>query len=108
MGASTSAVCWIAHFATGTIVRGGLFVVLNQHLPGNSQWMKGVLFGIGAWILMMIAVMPMAGTGFFGMKLGIMAPTMILVLHVIFGAVLGTVYPAERPVMALNPQVSSR
>ncbi len=32
-----------------------------------------------------------AGAGFFGMKMGIMAPMMTLVLHIIFGAVMGLV-----------------
>ena len=43
---------------------------------------------------MMLAVMPMAGAGFFGMNLGMVAPIMTLVLHVIYGAVLGGVYAA--------------
>jgi len=37
-------------------------------------------------------VMPMAGAGFFGMQMGLMAPIMTLVLHLIFGAVLGLVH----------------
>jgi hypothetical protein len=36
--------------------------------------------------------MPMAGAGLFGMNMGVMAPMMTLVLHLIFGAVLGWVY----------------
>jgi hypothetical protein len=44
--------------------------------------------------MMMVAVMPMAGAGFFGMNLGIAAPVMTLMLHIIFGAVLGGVYGA--------------
>jgi hypothetical protein len=36
-------------------------------------------------------VMPMAGAWLFGMAMGLMAPVMTLVLHVIFGAVLGAV-----------------
>ena len=55
------------------------------------------MFGIGAWLLMMIAVMPMAGAGPFGLKFGPMAPVMTLVLHAIFGAVLGGVYALEHP-----------
>jgi hypothetical protein len=47
---------------------------------------------VAAWLGMMIIVMPMAGAGLFGMNLGIMAPVMTLVLHVVFGAVLGAVY----------------
>ena len=70
---------------------------LDPQLPGRAYWLKGVIFGVGAWLLMMIAVMPMAGAGLFGANLGMMAPVMTLVLHIIFGAVLGGVYGAERP-----------
>ena len=83
---------WIAHFMIGSVVWGGLFAVLVPNLPGGSLWLKGVTFGIGAWLLMMVAVMPMAGAGFFGMDLGMAAPVMTLMLHVVFGAVLGGVY----------------
>lgn len=41
---------------------------------------------------MMIMLMPMAGAGLFGMKMGLMAPMMTLVLHLIFGTVLGWCY----------------
>ena len=38
--------------------------------------------------------MPMAGAGFFGSQLGMMAPLATLVMHWIYGAVLGGVYGA--------------
>lgn len=85
---------WIAHFMIGSVIWGGLFAVLSPSLPGGSLWLKGIVFGVGAWLMMMVAVMPMAGAGFFGMSLGMAAPVMTLMLHVIFGAVLGGVYSA--------------
>ncbi len=97
MGASSPVTGWVAHFVIGTLVWGSLFAWVDPNLPGGSHWLKGILFGVGVWLLMMIAVMPMAGAGFFGMSLGMMAPVMTLVLHIIFGAVLGGVYGAERP-----------
>ncbi|CAB3803547.1 hypothetical protein LMG28614_05846 [Paraburkholderia ultramafica] len=45
--------------------------------------------------MMMIIMMPMAGAGLFGMALGMPAPVMTLVLHLVFGAVLGLVYGAR-------------
>jgi uncharacterized membrane protein YagU involved in acid resistance len=83
---------WITHFVIGSIVWGGLFAVLEPRLPGGSLWLKGAVFGVGAWFLMMVIVMPMAGAGPFGASLGMAAPIMTLVLHVIFGAVLGATY----------------
>jgi hypothetical protein len=97
MGGSSHAVGWIAHFVIGSVVWGGLFTWLDPNLPGRAYWLNGVIFGVGAWLLMMVAIMPMAGAGLFGTNLGMMAPIMTLVLHMIFGAVLGGVYGAERP-----------
>lgn len=97
MGASSPLVGWTAHFVIGTVFWGGMFGLLDPNLPGSSHWLKGIVFGVGAWLLMMIAVIPMAGMGLFGMTLGIMAPVMTLVLHIIFGAVLGGFYGAQRP-----------
>jgi len=51
-----------------------------------------MVFGVLAWGLMMVMVMPMAGAGFFGLSLGMMAPVMTLMLHLVYGAVLGSVY----------------
>jgi len=83
---------WIGHFMIGTLAWGIGFAVLYQVIPGASAMAKGVVFGIAAWLGMMIMVMPMAGAGLFGMAMGIMAPMMTLVLHVIFGVVLGVVF----------------
>lgn len=86
------AMAWIIHFVIGTVMWGMGFALIVGSLPGSSLVMKGIVFGIGAWVLMMIAVMPMAGAGLFGLNIGIMAPVMTLMLHIIFGAVLGLVY----------------
>lgn len=90
--ASTPMMGWAMHFMIGTIVWGGLFALLHDRIPGGSTVVRGVVFGIGAWLMMMIAVMPMAGAGLFGMHFGMAAPVMTLLLHMIFGATLGAVY----------------
>lgn len=96
LGAPTT-VGWTMHFMIGTVMWGTLFAWLNSSLPGESQWLKGIVFAIGAWLVMMIVLMPMAGAGFFGTHLGMMAPVMTLMLHIVFGFVLGAVYALERP-----------
>lgn len=50
------------------------------------------MLGVIGWVAMMVILMPMAGAGMFGRNMGIMAPMMTLVLHLIFGVVLGWVY----------------
>jgi hypothetical protein len=86
------AVGWIIHFMIGTIAWGGGFALLYDMIPGGSPIGKGIAFGVVAWLGMMVMIMPMAGAGFFGMNMGLMAPMMTLVLHIVFGAVLGFVY----------------
>lgn len=96
MGAQSSAVGWVAHFFIGTIMWGIVFAWLDPRLPGR-HWLRGAIFATGAWLMMMLIVMPMAGAGLFGLGLGLMAPIATLMLHWIFGAVLGWTYGALRP-----------
>ena len=88
------AASWVAHFVYGTVILGGLYAYFEPRIPGGSHWAKGSVLGVGAWLVMMIVVMPMAGAGLFGLTLGIMAPIMTLVVHIIFGAVLGGTFGA--------------
>ncbi len=102
MGASV-AMGWLGHFIIGTVVWGGGFALLYGLIPSGTALIKGVAFGIAAWFGMMIMVLPMAGAGLFGMVIGIMAPMMTLVLHIVYGAVLGTVF---RMLVAPNQRIS--
>lgn len=83
---------WLLHFMIGTVAWGPAFAALYTLIPGGKAWQKGILFGIGAWVLMMVGPMPMAGAGLFGLHLGVAAPVMTLMLHILFGAVLGATY----------------
>ena len=89
---SAPIVGWIAHFMVGMLAWGVGFVLVSGILPGRTSLGKGISFGIAAWVMMMLVIMPMAGAGFFGLKMRMMAPVMTLMLHVIYGAVLGSVY----------------
>ncbi len=86
------AVGWVMHFMIGMLAWGLGFVAFHRFLPGSSDISKGISFGVAAWFMMMLAIMPMAGAGLFGLKMGPVAPMMTLMLHVIYGAVLGFVY----------------
>lgn len=83
---------WAVHFMIGIVGYGLGMGFLNERLPRGSPTVHGVIIGVVGWLLMMVMVMPMAGAGLFGMKMGLMAPMMTLVLHLVFGAVLGWVY----------------
>lgn len=82
---------WIGHFVIGTIGYGIVFALLAGRLPG-SLTVQGIIVAILGWLVMMVIIMPMVGAGLFGLNFGIMAPMMTLMLHIIFGAVLGWIY----------------
>ncbi len=90
---------WGAHFMIGIVVYGIAIALLDERLPGDSSTAHGTLIAFAGWLIMMLMLMlmPMAGAGFFGMSMGIMAPVMTLVLHLVFGAVLGWTYGRLHP-----------
>ena len=90
-GARSPIIGWIGHFAIGTVFWGIGFAIVSRYLPG-PYWARGVVFGVAAWLMMMIVVMPMADAGFFGLGLGMTVPVAALILHAVYGAVLGIVY----------------
>ena len=93
MGAPNQpAIGWGVHVMIGIALYGAAMALLHERLPGDSAVAHGVLIAVVGWLMMMVVLMPMAGTGMFGMNLGIMAPMMTLILHLVFGAVLGAVY----------------
>lgn len=83
---------WVFHFLIGTVIWGAVFAVVHDHLPGPNPLRQGAAFGVLAWLAVMVTVYPLAGSGFFALGFGPMAPLMALVTHLIFGAVLGATH----------------
>jgi hypothetical protein len=80
---------WMVHFLVGTVAWGGFFAILQPFLPSRSGPVRGMMFGVGAWLAMMLVMMPIADAGYFGLSLGWTTPFTTLLLHLIFGALLG-------------------
>lgn len=91
IGVQSPAVGWLFHFFVGTVLWGSGFGLLYDHMPGPS-WMRGVVFGLGVSLVVMLVVMPMVGTGWFGLRLGFAAPVAVVALHLVYGAILGAIY----------------
>ena len=91
MSGGGTLVGWAGHFIIGTAFWGIGFAFISPYLPGPYGF-RGVLFATAAWLMMMLVVLPMAGSGPFGLALGMMVPIATLMLHAGFGLVLGTVY----------------
>ena len=83
---------WMDHFIVGVVIWGLLFAVYDGVATRPAHWLKDIIVGVFAWLMMMVAFMPLAGAGFFGAKIGITALVGLLILHLVYGVVLGATY----------------
>ena len=86
------AVGWVAHFIVGALVLGPAFGVLCPKLPTDTPESKGILFAVGAFILMSLTVAPLANVGMFFMRAGFGTLAWMIATHAVFGIVLGNAY----------------
>jgi hypothetical protein len=82
---------WVAHFVAG-LGLGAAFGVLCPRLPTDTPESKGILFAVGAFILMGLVIAPIGGAGMFFMRAGFGTLAWMIASHAIFGVVLGNVY----------------
>jgi len=106
-GTGSRAAGWIGHFVIGAIFWGGGFGIVNPYLPG-PHWLRGTIFAVGAWLVMMIVVMPVEGAGLFGFGRGTMVAGATLLLHILFGLVMGGVYDALGKLDKASTAIHSR
>lgn len=83
---------WAMHFMMGAVLWGGLFAVFHKLLPTENPILKGMIFSVVPWFMMMTGAMPMSGAGLFGTNISIMVPFMTFAFHMVFGATLGKVF----------------
>jgi uncharacterized membrane protein YagU involved in acid resistance len=65
-----------------------LRTALWRRLPG-SPWARGLIYGAVIWGVSMLIVMPLIGKGFFMLDAGVSAPVSALVVHLLYGLVVG-------------------
>jgi hypothetical protein len=74
-----TAFVWLLSFVNGAIVWGFVFGQTYRFLPGNSPWLKGICFGVCAWLAMGLLFFPLVDRGIFAAKLGLgIAPAMLM------------------------------
>jgi hypothetical protein len=91
LGLDSVAAGWTAHFIVGVLFWGLLFAWADHKMP-FAHWINGLLFASVVWLGVMLTIMPMAGAGAFGLRLGLATPTLTLFLHWFYGIVLGAAY----------------
>jgi len=68
----------------------------------GSDWRRGVLFSLVPWVLSLVVFLPMLGGGFLGLGIGA-GPLPILgnlILHLVYGTMLGVIYGRQGDVVA--------
>lgn len=104
LGSIGTVAAWMDHFIVGVVVWGLLFGAYDALASRPAHWLKGIIFGVFAWLMMMLVFMPLAKAGVFGYRIGPIAAGVTLIYHLVYGAVLGTTYglltawvPAKEP-----------
>lgn len=86
---------WLLHFFVGSFIWGATFAGVHTWIRGPF-WLRGIFFGAAAWLFVMLAIMPLTRAGFFGLQLGVVAPVVMLIVHLLYGALLGFFFSALR------------
>lgn len=84
------AVGWAIHLFAGTFILGSLFGILCPRLPTDTAETKGIVFAVGAWVVMMLGVFFVGDSQVLGSNMATLG--WMLVTHIVFGIVLGNVY----------------
>jgi hypothetical protein len=91
---------WIVFGVVLALIGGLVFSLLDAHLDrpeGYEEFVRGALFGVGAFLLVGILVMPMSGADAFAMKYGWGGPIYLAIVFLVYGAVMGGIYGLMRP-----------
>ena len=91
VGYQSLTVGWGVHFFVGVVLWGPLYAWIDTK-SSFPHWFNGMMFASCMWLAVMLVIMPLLGTGLFGIELGLLTPTATLMLHWIYGAVLGSVF----------------
>lgn len=86
------AVGWLVHVISGVLILGPLFAILCPRLPTDTPETKGIVFAVGAWVVMMGAILMLGDYRTFSAAAGFGTIGWLLITHAVFGIVLGNVY----------------
>lgn len=84
------AVGWVLHAIAGIFILGPLFGILCPRLPTDTPETKGIVFAVGAFVVLMVGLVLFGGGDVFGRNFGTIG--WLVATHAVFGIVLGNVY----------------
>ena len=75
---------WALSYFNGSVVLGFLFGQFYSRLPGHTPLIKGIVFGVGIWVVMGLTFFPVIGKGLFATDAGLgLKPTAFSLLMVL-------------------------
>jgi hypothetical protein len=85
------------HFVNGTVIFSLIYAYFAYGWLQGANWLRGAIWGLVLWALMELALMPVTGSGIFSDHATYAAARVVssLVLHAIYGAILGSVAGAQ-------------
>lgn len=85
---------WLLPYVNGSMLLGFLFGQSFLYLPGRTAWARGSVFGLLAWLVLGLGLLPLAGSGMFArnLGLGIMPALLMLGMLSIYGVALSLLY----------------
>ncbi|MEO7726898.1 MAG: DUF6789 family protein [Burkholderiales bacterium] len=87
----------VAVFLAGTLVLSLAYAWIAPRIPVRAASIKGLVFGFAVWLAMMLLLMPAAGAGLFAANRSTAVPAFDLVLMLVYGLVLATMYARDTP-----------
>ena len=76
----------------GALLVGFVFARIWRRVPGRSGFVKGIVFGIAAWLIMGLVIFHMIGLGLFASIYGAQAILLLAVMLLIYSATMGSAY----------------
>jgi hypothetical protein len=84
---------WQLHFFVAPVIWGAGFAFFHDRVSGPA-WLRGIIFASAAWFLIVLAATCFADAGVFAIRFGVGTLGAMLLLHVVYGALLGAIYGA--------------
>jgi hypothetical protein len=90
-----------AVFFVGGLIWALLYALIGEARLHGPAWKRGIEFAMIPWLVSLVIFMPFLGGGVFGLSLGAGPLPIVgnLVLHVLYGAVLGVVWGSAESVI---------
>jgi uncharacterized protein DUF6789 len=90
-----------AVFFVGGLLWALLYALVFERRLSGPAWQRGVKFALVPWLTSLVVFMPLVGGGLFGLGLGAGPLPIVgnLILHVVYGAALGSVWASAESLL---------